>query len=467
VAASAQIALPFECHEPFLYHDVERAGFVSLLSAGPDGLMRQTSHKLAVLPEAVASMRGRTDVWISQGEFRKPNRQVVNLWRLPVAFADLDVYKVSRLAAMSTEAQVDALLMACDDGGIPPPSVVVFSGRGLQAKWLFSVPVPSGTLPRWHAVQRQLNSSLAGFGADALAMDASRVLRLEGTSSSRSDSPVRVVHRATTPTGGGQLLPCGVVGYDFDVFASELLPVTRDDLAAQRGRRLIEKEEDAAQKAAREAVKRNLVAVPGGRARSGSPLIPSQLAWDRLGDLRRLAQMRGCERGLPPGQRDMFVFLGACFLAQACLVRNLKAEVLELAAEFSPGWSDADVVSCVSSALSRAEAAARGERIPFAGSDVDPRYRWSNDALIDVLAITAEEQNNLQTIVGAVERRSRDKLRKLLARRLAGSVPREEWLANKEQKRIEARRLRALGWTIRAIADKLNVAVGTACAHSE
>jgi hypothetical protein len=128
VAASAQIALSFECQEPFLYHQVERAGFVSLLSKGTDGRMRQTSHKLAVLPEAVAAMRGRTDVWISQGEFRKPNRQVVNLWRLPLAFADLDVYKIPRLAVMSTEAQVDALLMACNDGGTPPPSVVVFRG---------------------------------------------------------------------------------------------------------------------------------------------------------------------------------------------------------------------------------------------------------------------------------------------------------------------------------------------------
>ncbi len=368
---------------------------------------------------------------------------------------------------MSTEAQVDALLMACDDGGIPPPSVVLFSGRGLQVKWLFSVPVPAAAVPRWHAVQRQLNAQLAAFGADPLAMDASRVLRLDGTSSSKSDSLVRVVHSATTPTDGGQLLPCGVVGYDFDVFASELLPVGREEIAAQRERRDIEKAQDAAQKSAREAVRRNLVVIRGGPVRSGSPLIPSQLAWDRLGDLRRLAEMRGFERGLPPGQRDLFVFLGACFLAQACLVRNLKREVLELAAEFSPGWSDAEVMSCVSTALTKAQAAARGEKVLFAGNDVDPRYRWSNDALIGTLAITAAEQSALKTIIGTDERRQRDKVRKRHVRRLGGSVPRDEWLTNVERTRVAVKVLRASGWTLRAIGEKLGISASTACAHGK
>jgi hypothetical protein len=146
-------------------------------------------------------------------------------------------------------------------------------------------------------------------------------------------------------------------------------------------------------------------------------------------------------------------------------VCNLKAEVLALAAEFSPAWSDAEVMSCVSTALSKAQAATRGETVPFGDRDVDPRYRWSNDALIGVLGITAEEQRTLQTIVGAVERRSRDKARKLLARRLGGSIPRDEWLAGKELTRIAVRDLRALGWTFRAIAEKLNISVGTACAH--
>jgi hypothetical protein len=189
-------------------------------------------------------------------------------------------------------------------------------------------------LPRWAAVQRQLNSAFKDFGADPFAMDAARVLRLEGSVNSKSGRVVRVLHYCDRPALGGELLVNGVVGYDFDEFADTVLPLSREELAERR--------------AARAAVRSNMVAIQGGRSqesrsRGARVIVPSELAWDRLSDLRTLARIRGFEGGLPPGYRNDFVFLGAVFLAHARLARDLEAEIEALVAEFAPTWSSTQV----------------------------------------------------------------------------------------------------------------------------
>jgi hypothetical protein len=434
----------------------------------------QRCIKLDELAAGLNPFYGQQDVWISQGEFFKPNRRVVNLWRMPVAFVDIDVYKVSGDQSLSPASHASRLLTWCDDHNLAPPSLVVFSGRGLQVKWLFRQPVPKGTLPRWYAVQRRLNALLQGFGADSQAMDASRVLRLVDTHSSRSGERVRVLHATTTPTHGGELLPSGVVAYDFEVLAESLLPIDRLELSAHREQADARRRQDALEVQARAARKSAIKIIDGASSvervgRVGARrLVPSQLAWDRLDDLRTLARLRGCEDGLPPGQRDLYVFLGACFLADACIVRELLPEVVELAREFAPSWSDEEVMSCTSSVMARAVAAERGERVTFRGLEIPPKYRWRNDTLIEYLSVTPEEERQLRTIISKKERTRRDTERHAASRHAAGAIPREDWLANVELKRQQARRLRQEGWSVRRIAHALGVSPGTAhnyCSH--
>lgn len=470
MVAVEQLPLGIEHAEPFLYHDVERPGFVAVLQQS-DGRKVQRCIKLAELAAGLNPFYGQQDVWISQGQFYKPNRRVVNLWRMPVAFVDIDVYKVSDVQSLSPESHTARLLTWCDDRNVAPPSLVVFSGRGLQAKWLFREPVPKGTLPRWHAVQRRLNTLLQGFGADSQAMDASRVLRLVDTHSSRSGERVRVLHTTTTPTHGGELLPSGVVGYDFEVLADSLLPIDRLELSAHHEQVDARRQQDALEKAAREArratqrVINGASAVPCTGRASARRLVASQLAWDRLEDLRTLAQLRGYEGGLPPGQRDLFVFLGACFLADACLVRELLPEVIELAHEFAPSWSEQEVMSCISSVMARAQAAERGETVVFRGMQIPPRYRWRNQTLVERLAVTPVEERQLRTIISKSECTRRNTERHAAARRARGAVPREEWLASSELKRRQARSLQQDGWSIRRIAGVLGVSPATVVSY--
>lgn len=453
-ALARQLALPQGLSEPYTYHDIQRPGFVSVLVQGVDGKRRQRSFKLDLLPRQLEKLDPERDTWISQGEFFKPNRRIVNLWRMALAYVDLDTYHVSELASRGPEFQLTRLLQYCDDIGLPQPSIVVYSGRGLQVKWLFAQPVPKSALPRWQALQNELCSRLQPLGADHRARDASRVLRLVDTINTRSSQRARVLHQATTVGSGGVMLSGGLVGYDFDELMNTVMPMSRTELATAIQERQALRAQWAAEKATREARKALLTVVPGRKAGAGNlrTFVPSELAWARLADLRKLAELRGwAQEGAPAGQRDMMLFLAACFVAQAVVVPRLRDEVDELAREFTPNWSSSEVQSCVSSVLARAGAAAKGQQVEFNGHTVDPRYRWRNATLIDRLGITAEEERQMGTIVSQAESKRRDAQRKEQARAKAReegeALSREGWLASHEQKRATARLLRAQGKT--------------------
>jgi hypothetical protein len=448
--------------EPLNYHDPERSGFVSILRQ-VGSTKKQTTFKLEELPFWIERLHGESDIWIGQCEFFLPFRRKVGLKRIPLCFIDLDTYKVPELQAKSPEALTHLLLAACDDLNVPPPSLVVSSGRGLQAKWLFCTPAHSGAMPRWARVQQCLQGRLATLGADPGALDCSRVLRLTGTTNSRSGEPVRVTHVTTTPTLGGELLASGVVGYGWDEFADTILPKTRAQIGDERA-------EWQAERAARDATravisKAQARQTPKAENSCLHALPTSQLAWDRLADLRTLIRLRSSDpawvNGVPSGHRNTFMFSAACFLSHCCTLNELEAELYALRAEFASNWSKHELQSCVSSVMEKAKAAARGETIEFEGVQVTPNYRWKNQTLIERLAITAAEERQLQTIISGDEKRRRDTERKRVKRRHQGRPARAEWLASVAEKKALAVKMRADGMTMQSIATVIGVSLAT------
>ena len=109
-----------------------------------------------------------------------------------LAFVDLDTYQTKW--GSRTPEEVSLSVRTLHDEGIPAASLIVSSGRGLYLKWLFETPIPQSALPRWNAVQRELVERLQGFGADPMAKDASRVLRLVQTVHAKTGDVVRVLH---------------------------------------------------------------------------------------------------------------------------------------------------------------------------------------------------------------------------------------------------------------------------------
>ncbi|BDB71315.1 hypothetical protein Cthiooxydans_37270 [Comamonas thiooxydans] len=88
---------------------------------------------------------------------------------------------------------------------------------------------------------------------------------------------------------------------------------------------------------------------------------------------------------------------------------------------------------------------AEGQKVEYQGMQVDPRYRWRNDTLIQRFSITPDEERQLQTIISRTEAARRDAVRARVKREAAGAATRDAWLASHEQKRISARLARAQG----------------------
>lgn len=396
-------------HEAF--HDPTRPGFFSILHSTHDAGKRQRSYKLADMPTIIELLDKTRDTWISQAEFTKPNRRVVNLWRLGLCFVDLDTYTIGMTGDPEKLAQ--HLVIHCQEEGVPPPSLVVFSGRGLQAKWLLENAIPRQALPRWNLCQRVLVDKLASFGADANAKDASRVLRLVGAVNTKSGEVARVVH--VTEENGQP------VRYGFEYLCEWLLPVARETIERER-------QQWAVEKAARAARRQQMVLLPGGRQINGlRGFSGRELAWHRLEDLRKLAELRG---GVDEGQRMLMLFwqLNFMLLSGSTNTGQMWYEAQALARAIDPQWHHDK--SALSTLYNKAKAFEAGERVEWQGKSYPALYTPRNDHLIDAFRITDDEQRELKTIITPGMARERDAARKKAKRAAAGAVDRATYEAN-------------------------------------
>jgi hypothetical protein len=426
--------------EASAYHDATGRGYFSLL-INVDGRKRQFSKPLDRLPQVIPLLDQSLDTWISQAEFFAPNRRVVNLSRVGLLFSDLDTYNSPNMIGKSPEAQAAALEFYCADNGIPAPSLVVFSGRGLQAKWVLSCAVPRQALPRWMACQRALCAALAGFGADRNALDASRVLRLVDTINTKSGEIARVV---AVNQVGAQL-----VAHDFDFLCEVLLPIGREELQRRT----------ATRQAERLARLRLIESKPAGKGR-GVGLNGRVLAWDRLEDLRRLGDLRG---GWGEGMRSTAIHWQVNFMALAGAVNpgNIRLEAQQLARKVYGGaYRDFDA-SSMSTLITKTRQYVAGERVEFHGRDYPPLYTPRNSTLIDLFQITSAEQLQLRTILDKGEAQRRDTASQQVRRRAAGVADRSEYLAAHSgaaaERAAQIRALKAQGLGATAIAKQLGV----------
>ncbi len=425
------------------YH-TRRQGFFSLLVAGSDCTGRlpqkhQRSYRLTELATVIPLLNPKRDSWISQAEFSQPNRRVVNIARVGLLFVDFDTYKTEWGKGKTPAALAEAILYGCADEGIPPPSIIIFSGQGLQAKWLLDSALPRDALPRWNACQRFLIDRLSYWGADPAARDASRVLRLVNTTNSKTGRRVHVEH--VTEGEDGQ-----PVRYSFDQLAEYLLPMTRQEIAESR---------EATQRKKAERLEKWKI-IEGERKPGLRPLSGRQLAWDRLNDLRRLATLRG---GVAEGQRMVHLFwqLNFLLLSGATTSGLMWHEAAALASQIDRSWGYG--TGELSTLYGKARQYEAGEQVEFNGKKYPALYTPRNDTLISLFQITDDEQREMKTIITPDLARERHADREAARRRAAGAIPREQYeqaiAQSVEQRRAQARLLRAQGRSYREIAAEM------------
>nr|WP_176705081.1 helix-turn-helix domain-containing protein [Pseudomonas sp.]QBM91810.1 replication protein [Pseudomonas sp.] len=430
--------------EAELYHPVSpRHGFFSLLWKEGQA-KRQRSYPLAEMAQVLNLVDYSRDTWISQAEFVVPNRRVVNLARVGLLFVDLDTYKSDLMKHRSTDEQIQTLHFWCADNGIPLPSLVVFSGRGLQAKWLLSQALPRSALPRWNACQKALVEALEPLGADRQARDASRVLRLVESVHSVSGQRVHVVD-----VQGSASMP---QAYDFELMAEQLLPFSREELQILREQRASEKEARKAKlKLAVENPKAAIFKGYNGRA----------LAWARLEDLRTLGKIRGGWIDDETSMRTTSLHWQLNFLCLAGAVHHstFHHEASELAKQLDPKWKFA--ADELSTLRAKAQAYANGQAVDFGGRKWPALYTPKNQTLIDIFGITEDEQRQLRTIITPALATERDTLRQREKRRAAGVQERSEYLSGFQDRYVVIREMKDQGVAVAEIARRVGVTRAT------
>lgn len=490
-------------HEVALYHSPKRHGFVALCYSTGSGrtLARDAFHRLkhdwpptnltpgevekfhaklnvqksqafkqiplrlAALPEAMrdpwayidlppGDSPETTSIWLSQGEFSQPNRQKINLAHIAACWVDLDLRhenSPSHLRRLSPDAALKLTLARCREEGLPQPSAVYWTGRGLAVKWYLAEPLPKAAYPRWAAVQSTLVKVFESLGADASAQDASRILRLVGTWNPKADEVCRplFIHECF-----GE-----VAKPTFDDLADAVLPIARAELAALKTRRL--------QSAPGE---QRLPCLRGGRAERGrvsnlEVFNPVSLAWLQLDDYRKLAALRPVEQR-PEGWTNTLVWLATSALVIAVWASDVRwdSELSSLVAELAPHWSASRVHTATSTVRNQMARMRNGEWAEWNGRKRPSVYLPRHETILRLLGVTDADAEQLRVILPKElvqdRARARDRERKADVRRAENKLSRAQYLGKADAQAQTARGMHASGASVLAISRALQVSRG-------
>ena len=314
----------------------------------------------------------------------------------------------------------------------PPPSVIVFSGRGLYLKWMWSTPIPKPAAGRFVAVNRALVRRFAPFGADPAAVDVSRILRVVGSLNSKSGAPARVVWMSER---NGR-----IVDYDFEAFADEILPFTSEQIRGfrERGASILHLQRES---------------LPDRQRTNGRLFCWEDWHWKVLCDIEYLAKARHPSGIVQAGARDTFGFLGACQIAMANVVtgRDLWLECQTWGRRLLPeDYVAREYRSHTLSLLDRVKRARAGETVAFGSQRASPIYAFSKARMIDMLKIEPVEMPKLLALIDDNEKQRR-------RREKRSSLPRDVYEARAHDQRHIISERRAAGQSWRSIATDLGI----------
>ena len=403
---------------------------------------RQKIYEVEQLSFVLKNLYYDWDNYISQGIFYRPNRRIVNLWSVGLCYVDLDTYKVKELQNIPTHTIIDLLFAYCELMNIPEPSLVIYSGNGIYLKWLFEKAVPKGALPRWNAVQKKLVELFKDFGADPQARDASRVLRIPGTTNTKTGLKVEIVIEKPD------------IRYDFEKFSRQILPLERPEKVVENAKIVLPPSFE--KKTSGKPYKSKF------RQSRKFSFTPAQLWWDRLQDIRTYVKLRWKGR-VPEGYRDIVLFLSYVALGWIEPVNTLVygLEFEQLIKEYGITMPRKEIFAYMSTAKKRLLQMVKDKK---EGKEYDPSkhlYLYRTKTIIEMLDIQPEYQQYLKTLVSSEIQKERDKEYQREKRRKQGVRAIEEYLEerkkNKELLRAEVKLLRSKGLSIKQIAKELGI----------
>lgn len=420
---NAKVAVCFKEHWP----EPRGEEFIQRMEFHADG--RISVHHLASFSDI--------DVYMGMNghHLNAVTRSVETVQVLTGCWVDLDYYRVPELAGLDALDVWERIQRG--HPWLPDPSLLIHSGRGAYLVWLFDdrVHTSSKQKARWGFAMRMLTELLRSYGADPQAIDAARILRVVGSTN--------------TKTGELVTLATDYVGrrVNFGWFTGLVLDNTQG-LPSRHVVNLPKRTEGGQSK----PVKRGMSAKADYRA--------FILHTRRLDDYARLVRLRG---GRLTDHRKRLAYWVACSLAWTC--DSLEVAKREMLAFILEHFADPDRyrVQAVANVL---ELMTQTNVVKlWKGEQTSWRHRARNQTIIDRLEITADEQAGLTELVSRDQKRERqkgaDRTRKEAKRRQQGMIPQVEYTrqvaAGASQRVAEARSLRGQGFGMGEIAARLGV----------
>lgn len=369
----------------------------------------------AEIPEILSAQAGGEDRYMTVNQFYGW-RTIDKLQSLRAMYLDIDGC-----------TDLNRVLEALRYAGLPPPSAVVFSGRGIHLYWIHEL-VPSRALPVWQRCQDKLIALMKDVGADPAARDCPRVLRLVGSVNAKNSAQAHGLVFDEQKWNFHDL--CNVIlGYR----PERVQPSERDthkpksatvrDLTTARANR-------------------------GQRPRNGSIYDRWYLVYQ---DLRAIAGHYG-KPGIPEGHRHTWLLLTAVALSWFAQPETISEELTRQAKIWTPGQTDADVLSALKEPLKRAQAASQGMTREYEGEQVDARFRYKRETLYGLLQkiIPPELAPKLRAIVSddtrAVHKQETD------AAREATRAPRDRVAEGRHKTRREDSAAAMAPWDVIGIS---------------
>lgn len=315
-----------------------------------EGVFKQWHYKLNQLLDIDFTQE---NIYISLNTFYKTYRRIENLKEINCIHMDLDTYKTKY-----TKTQI---LMNLDENyfgkTIPIPNLIIDSGRGLYLIWLID-PVPYMALPLWKAIEEYIYKELKEFGADRMALDPTRVLRVLGSINSKSNTMVKIL--------------------ETNEYVHKLREIQEEYLPE-----IPKKEKGKATAPKKRGRPKKVVYVFNERS----------LYLARITDLVKLCELRSYDI---EGEREMILFLYRYYL-NYFFEDEQKAlnDTLELNMMFVKPLPIKEATRATESA----------EKV-YKSNNKD--YKYKNETLIELLQITEEEQKHTVTIISKDEVKRRN-----------------------------------------------------------
>lgn len=364
--------------------------------------------------------------YLSVNTFFRPSRAKRNVRHLNAFFLDIDCLKIG----VSKEDALRAIQYEVQRETVPEPTCIIDSGNGLYPIW--KIESAPGKFPKvtrlYDHIQRYLYDIFKDIGADAQALDISRVLRVPG-SKTKADKRVQIV------TFNPNAIYTMRIMQEYLNFDGQYEAMLADN-ATRR------KDKPTAQQKRNIKHLYNVYTLNVARAR----------------DFEMICKLRNYD---VTGFRDTLIYIYHYWMLMVHQdEKTALYHTLNLNDSFSEPLTEDEVKSYVSSSVKmfRDIQGKSAEELKLQAGVYKMRgYNFSNRKLIELLEITVEEQKHLKTIISKEVKYQRNNERRT-PRNEDGLTPRE---AAKKELIAKVQELTAQGFTNAQIAKELNISVST------